>query len=128
MNTMKGIMKSVLALTALVAFSMNVNAQGVFEVSNTVCDLGTVQAGDDATCEITFKNTGTSKANMGAISPASDRITHDWSSKILAPGESDSFKIVVDTDGLSGEFKKSVLLIFDRAKDPITVWVKGNIE
>lgn len=125
---MKGMIKSIVAVIALVAFSVNVNAQGVFEVSNAVCDLGTVKAGDNATCEITFKNVGPAKANMGAIRPASDRISHDWSSKILTPGESDSFEITVNTDGLSGEFKKSVLLIFDRAKDPITVWVKGNIE
>ena len=100
-----------------------------FEVENAVCDLGTVQAGSDATCTITFKNTGENKANMGAIRPASDRIKHNWTSKILQPGESDSFNIMVDTEGLeSGEFKKSILLIFDRSKDPITVWVKGTIE
>jgi hypothetical protein len=125
---MKGIIKGVIAVFALAAFNANVNAQGVFEVSNALCDLGTVKAGDEATCEITFKNTGTVRANMGAIRPATDRIKHDWSSKILEPGESDSFNIMVDTDGLSGEFKKSVLLIFDRANDPITVWVKGNVE
>lgn len=125
---MKGMLKLFVAVTCLLAFNANVNAQGVFEVSNAVCEIGTVKAGDIATCEITFKNTGAAKANMGAIRPSSDRISHDWSSKILSPGESDSFKIMVNTDGLSGEFKKSVLLIFDRAKDPITVWVKGNIE
>ena len=125
---MKGMIKIFVAVITLLAFNVNMNAQGVFEVSSAVCELGTVKAGDVATCEITFKNIGPAKANMGAIRPASDRISHDWSSKILLPGESDSFNITVTTDGLSGEFKKSVLLIFDRAKDPITVWVKGNIE
>jgi hypothetical protein len=125
---MKGIIKSLTVIIALVVLFVNANAQGVFEVSNSLCDLGTVKNGDIATCEITFTNSGTVKANMGAIRPATDRIKHDWSSKILEPGESDSFNIMVDTDGLSGEFKKSVLLIFDRAKDPITVWVKGNVE
>ena len=107
----------------------SVKAQGVFEATNAVCDLGTVKAGEPATCEISFTNVGENKANMGAIRPASERIKHNWTSKILEPGESDSFTITVDTEGLeTGEFKKSVLLIFDRTKDPITVWVKGNID
>ena len=125
---MKGLKQILPALAVTLMLGVTANAQGVFEVENAVCDLGTITAGTEATCEITFKNAGEKSANMGAIRPASERIKHNWASKILEPGESDSFTITVNTDGLSGEFKKSVLLIFDRAKDPITVWVKGNVE
>ena len=125
MNLM--IKTSLTAMLCLIAY-VGANAQGVFEVGNKVCDFGKVKSGETATCVITFTNVGKAKANMGAIRPSGEMMTTDWKSKVLAPGESDSFKVSIDTDGLSGDFKKSVLLIFDRTQDPHTVWITGKIE
>ena len=125
---MKTVFK-IFTITFCIAFAASSNAQGVFEVESNVCDFGTVVAGTTGSCTVMFKNVGENRANMGAIRPSSDRIGHDWASKILEPGESDSFRFTVNTENLpSGEFKKSVLLIYDRTTDPITVWVRGDIE
>lgn len=108
---------------------MGVSAQSKFEVSSTVCDFGTVEKGKSGTCVVTFTNVGESKANMGAIRATSENIATDWETKVLEPGESDSFQVTVFTnDEAVGNFKKSMTLIFDRAQDPLTVWVKGKIE
>ena len=122
-------MKKVLALIPALLLVLGVSAQSKFEVSSNVCDFGTVEKGKSGTCIVTFTNSGEAKANMGAIRATSDNIANNWESKILNPGESDSFQVTVFTaDEPKGEFKKSMTLIFDRAQDPLTVWVKGTIK
>ena len=122
-------MKKVLALIQALLLFIGVSTQSKFEISSNVCDFGSVEQGKSGTCTVTFTNSGESKANMGAIRATSENISTDWESKILNPGESDSFQVTVFTsDEPKGEFKKAMTLIFDRAQDPLTVWVQGKIE
>jgi hypothetical protein len=122
-------MKKIIALIPALLLVIGVSAQGKFEVSSNTCNFGTVKKGKSGTCTVTFTNIGEAKANMGAIRPASENISTDWETKVLDPGKSDSFQLTVFTDGEPvGPFKKSMTLIFDRAGDPLTVWVKGTIE
>ena len=122
-------MKNVLALIIASILTVGVSAQSKFEVTSNVCDFGSVEQAKSGTCTVTFTNIGEAKANMGAVRSASENISTNWESKILEPGESDSFQVTVFTHAEpKGEFNKSITLIFDRAKDPLTIWVQGKIE
>lgn len=71
-------------------------------------DFGTLQEGDPAVVEFTFKNTGKEPLIVQNVHPSCGCTTPYWSKDPVAPGKSGVIKASYGTKGRVGAFNKSI--------------------
>jgi len=89
-------------------------------------DFGTLQEGDPAEVEFTFKNTGKEPLIIQNVHPSCGCTTPYWSKDPVAPGKTGSIKASYGTKGRVGTFNKSITVTSTAGTN--VLHIKGVVE
>ncbi|MFW6101486.1 MAG: DUF1573 domain-containing protein [Bacteroidota bacterium] len=99
------------------------------EFEQTTFDFGTARQNSEKEHVFHFKNTGKSDLRIRKIRTTCGCTTVEPDEKVIAPGESSSFKVVFHTESREGQQNKSVYFISnDPDNSNIKLNIKGKVE
>lgn len=94
--------------------------------SDMIHDFGTVQEGPDATCEFTFKNTGTEPIMIEKAQPSCGCTVPSFSKEPVAPGATGIISVAYHTKGKPNPFTKTISVVSNAGTKVLTI--KGTVE
>lgn len=101
-------------------------AKTTIEFKTTTHDFGTLQEGDPAVAEFTFKNTGKEPLIIQNVKPSCGCTTPYWSKDPIAPGKTGVIKASYGTKGRPGNFNKSVTVTSTAGRT--VLYIKGIVQ
>lgn len=107
------------------ATTENNAANTTIEFKTTTHDFGTLQEGDPAVAEFTFKNTGKEPLIIQNVKPSCGCTTPYWSKDPIAPGKTGVIKASYGTKGRPGNFNKSVTVTSTAGRN--VLYIKGVV-
>src|SRR5699024_1959791 len=89
-------------------------------------DFGTLEEGDPAIAEFTFKNTGNVPIIIQNVHPSCGCTTPYWSKHPVKPGETGVIKAAYGTQGRVGAFNKSITVSSNAGRS--VLFIKGLVK
>ena len=126
-------MKNLLAILILTLFALNANAQNsnapvsdsiVF--NKTVHDYGTLNSGDDGSCEFVFTNKGKTPIIIANVRASCGCTAPDWTREPVLPGKTGVIKAAYNTQ-IPGAFTKTITVNSNAVNSQVTLIIKGNV-
>lgn len=94
--------------------------------TDAVHDFGTVPEGPDATCEFTFKNTGSEPIIIQKAQPSCGCTVPSFSKEPVAPGATGVINVAYHTRGKPNPFTKTISVVSNAGTKVLTI--KGVVE
>lgn len=104
----------------------NSAAKTTIKFKNSIHDFGTLEEGDPAVAEFTFKNTGKEPLIIQNVRPSCGCTTPYWSKEPIAPGKDGVIKASYGTKGRPGAFNKSVTVTSTAGTN--ILYIKGIVK
>jgi hypothetical protein len=131
-------LKTVCALLLLLMLGFGMHAQQpvegtpmpagphLIQFEETTHDFGTLEQGAPTETVFKFKNISTQVVKLSNVKAACGCTTPDWSKDEIAPGGKGEIKVSYNSQRV-GMFNKSVAVQYNDRTDPITIYIKGNV-
>ena len=120
--------KLILTLSFCVALSILVVAAPAIHVVQPVYDFGSVIEGIAVAHTFVFQNTGDEMLEISGISATCGCTTADLATSSIAPGESVTLDVLVNTTGFSGTISKSITVHSNDPETPLlSLRVMGQV-
>jgi Protein of unknown function (DUF1573) len=98
----------------------------LIQFKETTHDFGTLDQGAPTETVFKFKNISKEIVKLSNVKAACGCTTPDWSKAEIAPGESGEIKVSYNSQRV-GVFNKSVAVSYNDRTDPITIYIKGQV-
>lgn len=89
-------------------------------------DYGKIAFGADGSCEFKFTNNGTGQLILNNVKSTCGCTVPDWPKQPIAPGESETIKVVYNTNR-SGAFTKGITVYSNATENTIRLLIKGEV-
>lgn len=116
-------------MISVVAFAQKeetVQKQTSILFDKTVCDFGTINKGDDATCVFTFKNVSKQPVALSNVKTSCGCTVADWPKEPIAKKKKGEIKVKYDSNRI-GSFHKTVKVFLTGSETPIQLEIKGTV-
>ncbi len=122
---------SIFAFSLVAAFAQQNNSQPAngpeIEFDKKVHDYGTIQQGDNGSCEFKFTNTGNEPLILSNVISSCGCTVPKWPRTPILPGKTETIKVTYDTKRL-GTISKQVTVLSNAKTNREILKIKGSVQ
>lgn len=116
-----------LIIFGFTSFSQTENGKAQITFNNLTHNFGQIEYGSDGSANFIFKNTGQSPLSLNNVKSTCGCTVPHWPHTPIAPGESDTIKVVYNTRR-SGAFNKGITVYSNATNQTIRLIIKGEVK
>ena len=95
--------------------------------ADSLHDFGTINEGEKVTYEFKYNNTGENPLILEDVRASCGCTLPEWKKDAIKPGGEGLIKVVYNSDGRPGEFKKTITVIANTQSEVTLLTIKGKV-
>lgn len=119
------ILVSILSTYSICAQKPN---EAIVRFSETTHNYDTIKLGEEAVCDFSYKNTGTTPLVLYSVFSSCGCTIPEWDHNPLPPGKSRKIKVIYNAS-MAGSFRKTIVVKSNAKNDPQKILrIKGYVK
>lgn len=95
--------------------------------NSTIHDFGQVSQNKKLVLKFQFANVGKAELIIIDVKTSSDNVVTAWSKEAILPGNRNSINVLIDTEGIIGEFEEKIILKLNTISGTKELILKGTV-
>ncbi|MCF8298972.1 MAG: DUF1573 domain-containing protein [Saprospiraceae bacterium] len=97
------------------------------QFNTMIHDFGTLSQNKKLVFKFQFSNVGKAELTLLNVETSSDNIVTDWSKEPILPGDANTINVLLDTEGILGEFEEKIIIKLNTISGIKELIVKGKV-